>query len=470
MAMGNLSELRANVAVLCRAFLIVFGAMALMLAYWHVIQAPALRSSRYNPRAQERAKTANPGRIVTADGQEVLAPVRGGAAGTAQYGDPRTYCHLTGYNGRTGLQKSLYEALYGLGRFESPLNQLLGTRPQGCEIALTIDAKAQKMATELMYRKCGAVVALDPRDGAVRVMVSAPDYDPQTVLASADSYRALVEDPDAPELNRALLGQYAPGSVLKILTAAAALDAGAAQSEEEFRCEGHTTIGHAEIKCRLEKGHGTVTLQEAFSDSCNVVFAQLGAQLGPERFPEYVSRFHLLERPGLPLPGKDGQMAPMNGADAEAQVAEAAFGQGATLVSPVQIARMAATIANGGEVPRLKLIRRITRKGGAALYELRPEVLGRAVSAAVAQDVTEMMIETVDSGTGQRAQLEGRRVAGKTGSAQNPSGPAHAWFAGFAPADDPQAVVVVIIENAGSGGEQAAPIARRVLEVLLGGS
>ncbi len=469
MAMGNLTELRASVAVLCRAFLIVFAAMALMLAYWQVVQAPMLRSSTYNPRAHERAKTANPGSLLAADGEPILQGERTNRGAVLTYADPVAYCHLTGYNSRTGLQKSLHHALYGLGRYENPVTELLGGRPQGCKITLTISARAQKLAAELMHRKSGAVVAVDPRDGAVRVMVSAPGYDPRAVLASADAYRRLAQDPDAPELNRALLGQYAPGSVLKVFTAAAALDAGLASPEEEFHCDGEVGIGGTTIRCRRQSGHGELTFAEAFADSCNVVFGRLGAELGPEGLADYAERFHLLAHPELPLPGKDGKMAAMDGADAEAQAAEAGFGQGATLVSPAQIARMAATIANRGEVPKLRLVQSITRGDGAPLYRMRSETLGRAVSASTAETVTEMMVQTVDTGTGRRARLGGLQVAGKTGSAQNPAGPAHAWFVGFAPADAPEAVVAVVIEHAGSGGEEAAPLARRVLEVLLEG-
>ncbi|MCE5217317.1 hypothetical protein LLH03_09845 [bacterium] len=465
--MHDVEQLRINVTRLCRGLLMGFLALSVWLAYWHVVRAPELRADTQNPRTRDRLKVIQPGKLMTHDGVTILTGERGEEGWYFEYPGHETYCHLTGYNLKTGLQATLHDALYGLGKYEDPIVALLRGQPQGCQITLTIDAKAQEVAHRLMQDKVGAVVAMDPRDGSIRTLVSSPGYDPPRVLESPDDFMIFQNHPDKPELNRALLGQYAPGSVLKILTAAAALDMGVVKPDDKFTCAGKATISGSEIRCRLPKGHGRISFTWALADSCNVIFAEVGRGMGPAKFREYVSRFHLLDAPALSLPARGGRMANMAGPKAEVECAEAAFGQGATLTSPLAIARMTATIAAGGAVPVPKLLEQVKSARGRLLARLKPEAEGQAVSAAAAKAVTKMMVETVNRGTAGEAAIRGVAVAGKTGSAENPTGLPHAWFTCFAPADNPTAVVTVVVENGGAGGEVAGPIARQVLEALL---
>ena len=465
--MREIDHFRANVFSLARAFTVAFAVMALGLAYWHAVRAPELRADKHNPRTRERIKLTKPGRILAADGSIILEGVKPDGEWYLEYADPETYCHLTGYNSRTGLQASLRNALYGMGEFEDPWTRILSGRPEGCDVHLTIDPEAQRLAAGLMQGLRGAVVALDPATGKVLVMVSAPAYNPTHVLASAADYALFSQSDEKYELNRALQGQYAPGSVLKVFTAAAALDKQVASPEDQFLCTGTHEVSGAIIRCRRESGHGSIDLEEALVDSCNVVFAQLGQALGPEAFRQYATAFHLLDRPDLPLPAKGGRMAAMDGPDAQVEVAEAAFGQGATLVSPAAIARLTATIAHAGSVPRLTLVDHIVGPNGKVILRAQPESLGKAISSETARELAGMMVEVVERGTGRNARIRGVRVAGKTGSAQNPSGENHAWFAGFAPVDAPRVAVAVIVEHGGAGGDMAASIARQVMESLL---
>ncbi len=465
--MRDTDQLRSNVLTLCRGFLLGFAVLALWLVYWQVIQAPSLRADPHNPRAKERIKLTRPGRVLAEDGTPMLEGARSNGEWYLEYPGPHDYCHLTGYNDRTGLQVRLRDPLYALGRYEDPWARILRGRTQGCDVRLTINAKAQKLATRLMAGRSGAVVAIDPRDGAVRVMVSAPAYDPTRVLTSSADYAEFTKNADKPELNRALLGQYAPGSVLKVLTAAAAIEEKVADPDDEFDCDGTLDMPGATIHCRRTMGHGTIDMTEALVDSCNVVFARLGRKLGPERFLDYVEGFHLLTPPRLPLLARGGRIADMTGPNAKVEVAEAAFGQGATLVSPATMARLAATIAAGGEVPALRLIESIVAADGMEYPMEKPAPLGRAVSAATAATVGGMMVEVVERGTGSNARIPGISVAGKTGSAQNPAGLAHAWFIAYAPAENPVVAVAVIVEHGGAGGRVAAPIARKVIQAIL---
>jgi penicillin-binding protein A len=466
--MRDLDQIRTHVTRLSRALLFAFAFMSVWLAYWHVVASPALSADPGNPRAKERLKSTEPGRVVTADGKGVLSGARSQQQWYLEYPGADLYCHLTGYNERTGLQASLHEALFGLGRYADPWVRLLRGKGQGCEITLTLNSGAQTAAATGLMGREGAVVALDPRTGAVLALVSSPGYDPQSILDSTTDYDLFRTSPAKPELNRALQGLYAPGSVLKIFTAAAALDAGKALPTDEYECKGELEIAGTTVKCHSRGGHGRIGLTDAIAQSCNVAFAELGNSLGAAVFGDYVTRFHLLEAPDLALPASRGRMASMSGPSGEAQLVEAAFGQGATLVSPAMMARLAATIAAEGNVPRLQLIQRIALpNGGRALAELRPEVLGRAVSPETARTVAGMMVEVVERGTGRGAGISGVSVAGKTGSAENPSGEPHAWFIGFAPAESPTVAVAVVVEHGGAGGEAAAPIAARVIEECL---
>jgi peptidoglycan glycosyltransferase len=465
--MHDVEVLRSNVIRLCRGMLVAIALVTLWLAYWHVVAAPGLRADSRNPRTRERMKLTQPGRIITRDGKVILEGQQEQGTWFVEYPGRELFCHLTGYNSKTGLQPALHDPLYALGRYEDPWCRVLRGRPTGCDVTLTVDAAAQEVAARQMVGKVGAVVAMDPRDGAIRVLVSSPVYDPPTVLESPDDFALFQHHPDKPELDRALLGQYAPGSVLKVLTAAAALDSGVAKPSDRFTCNGETVVEGAAIRCRREKGHGKTTFEWAFADSCNVIFAEVGRGMGPARFREYVSKFHLLDRPALPMPAAGGRMASMTGPRADLDCAVAAFGQGATMVTPLAMAQMTATIANGGQVPAPKLIERIKGARGRVLEEIRAESLGQAVSAQAAEAVTRMMVTTVTRGTGGAAQISGVKVAGKTGSAENPSGLPHAWFVGFAPAQQPKIVVAVVVENGGAGGEVAAPIAREVMQALL---
>ncbi len=465
--MHDVDELRINVVRLCRGLLFVFALTALWLGYWHVIRAPQLRADSHNPRATERLKLTQPGRVLTRDGAAVLEGRKDHGVWYLEYPGREVYCHLTGYNAAGGLQVALHDALYAQGQYEDPWCRILRGRPTGCDIGLTIDGGAQTLATREMAGKCGAVVAMDPRDGAIRVLVSAPGYDPTSVLVSAADYELFRNNPDKPELDRAVAGQYAPGSALKILTAAAALDRGVVKPSDTFECSGQVKIDQGLIRCRRANGHGRISLTTAMADSCNVVFAEIGRGLGPATFLDYVNRFRLTQRPRLPLYAREGRMPAMVGPKAELQVAEAAFGQGRALVTPIAMARLAATIANAGVVPQLRIVDHITGAGGKAYYRLTPGTDGQAVAPQAARETAGMMVATVERGTGRRAQIPGVAVAGKTGSAENPAGPPHAWFVGFAPADRPRVAVAVIVENGGAGGEVAAPIAQRVMRELL---
>ncbi|MGD9497644.1 MAG: peptidoglycan D,D-transpeptidase FtsI family protein [Armatimonadota bacterium] len=442
-----------------------FALLCVLLGYWQLVRAPGLRADEHNSRAQDRLRLIQPGRLYDADGDLLMGVERTARGYQRTYPAGRYVCHLTGYNDRSGLQWGLREAFLGIGRYEKPWAEFVEGPLQGNDVVLTIDLDAQQLATRLLRGKRGAVVALGAQTGAVLALVSAPAYDPDVILSSKWDYQLFREDPDSPELNRALQGLYPPGSTLKIMTAAIALDLGRVTPDTTFKCDGKYKVDGAEITC--PRPHGTVTLQQALAVSCNTTFARLGTYIAGDEFASYVERFRLLEPAQMPLPSAQGRMGELGGSDGAVLLAETAFGQGKTLVTPLAIARLTLALAKGGTVLEPYMVDSVRGPDGRVRASARARVGGQAVSPAAAARVAGMMVRVVEEGTGRVAQLPGIEVAGKTGSAENPHGEPHSWFTGFAPADDPQVVVTAVVENAGAGAEAAAPIVREVMAYLL---
>ncbi len=442
-----------------------FAVLCVYLSWWQVLRAPALRADEHNSRARDRLRTIEPGEVLDADGEVLLGVERGREGWERTYPAGRYVAHLTGYNDRSGLQRGLRDALLGVGRYEKPWAEFIEGPLRGNDVKLTVDLDAQQLATRLLRGRRGAVVALGAQTGAILALVSAPAYDPARILDSEWDYRLFQEDPELPELDRALQGLYPPGSVLKVMTAAIALDLDRVEPDTTFECAGSYEIGGAKITC--PRAHGKVTLAEALAVSCNTTFARLGEYVGGDEFIDYVQRFELLEPAHIPLPALPGKIGDLGRQSDGVLLAETAFGQGETLVTPFAIARLTQALANGGTMIEPYLVSEVTSPAGHVVASARERVAGQPVSAGTAAQVAGMMVGVVEEGTGQVAALRGIEVAGKTGSAENPHGEAHSWFTAFAPADRPEVVVTCVVENAGAGSEAAAPIVREMLTHLL---
>jgi len=435
------------------------------LGYWQVLRAPQLRADEHNSRAQDRLRTIRPGELRDVEGELLLGVEKRGGRWRRTYPEGRYVAHITGYNDRSGVQRGLRDAFLGVGRYEKPWAEFVEGPTVGNDVTLTIDLDAQRLATRLLRGRRGAVVALGAHTGAVLALVSAPTYDPEQILESEWDYQLFQEDPERPELNRALQGLYPPGSVLKIMTAAIALDLDRVRPETTFECDGEYEVDGARITC--PRAHGRVTLEEALEVSCNTTFANLATYFTVDEFTDYVNRFELLERAHLPLASSAGRIGDFSGDNRDVLLAETAFGQGETLVTPFAIARLTLAIANGGVVLEPYLVDTVRSPQGRIIFSARPHEVGRAVSPETAAAVAGMMVKVVEEGTGRVARLRGISVAGKTGSAENPHGRPHSWFTAFAPADRPEVVVTAVVENGGAGAEAAAPIVREVMAYLL---
>ena len=482
-----------RVALACLA---LFGLLLVNVNWVQVVKADAYRNDPSNSRVLLRTyeRERGPIAVVAADGrrQPIAESVKtdGPLTWLRTYPGGPAYAHVTGYfslvYGLTGIERARNDVLSGEADelFVRRLSDYVtGREPQGGPVVLTLDPQAQQAAVDGLGRQRGAVVALDPKTGRVLAMHSNPSFDPAK-LSSFDPaqirayYKELTEREDDPLLNRAISKTYPPGSTFKVITAAAALESGEITPETQIPSPRVLDLPQTTADLRNFGGgdcdRDTSTLAQSLEISCNTSFGQLGLDLGGEALREQAQKFGF---------GENDLRVPTSVADSvfpeelnPPQSAQAAIGQFDVRVTPLQMAMVAAAIANDGELMEPQLVKEVQAPDQSVLEAPRPRSIGRAVSGEVAAELTRMMELVVQgpNGTGKNAQIEGVRVAGKTGTAQHAPGRApHAWFISFAPADDPQVAVAVVVEEGGdfgneiTGGRASAPIARAVMEAVL---
>ncbi len=486
----------------CLAVIALFTLLLLNANYVQVVKADAYRDNPGNSRVLLRtyAIQRGPIAVLAADGrtrEPVARSVRtdGPLAYLRRYPGGSSYAHVTGFYslvyGATGTERAENEILSGRDDqlFVRRISDTItGREPAGGGVVLTLDPRAQEAAVKGLGDNRGAVVALDPSTGAVLAMVSKPSYDPERLSSFTPAdirayYDQLVKDPADPLINRGINRLYPPGSTFKVVTAAAALSSG--RYAPTTRIPSPRVLDLPQTSAGLRNfggescGGDTITLADALRISCNTAFADLGLKLGAGPLREQAQAFGF---------GEEGFRAPTR-VDASRfpedpnppQTAQSAIGQFDVRVTPLQMALVAAGVANGGEVMRPYAVREVDAPDESKLREASPETYGRAVSPEVARQLTEMMRLVVTRGTGRGAQIAGLQVAGKTGTAQHaPGEPPHAWFIGFAGTGDEvggagrKVAVAVVVEDGGNAGSEAtggalsAPIAAAVIRAVLG--
>jgi penicillin-binding protein 2 len=389
---------------------------------------------------------------------------------------------LDGYlRGRDGGERIEVDAL---GR---PVQVMKRDEPDpGGQVITTIDRRIQETAERAMTGRAGAVVVMDPRNGDVLAMTSSPSFalDRLTGNLDRDDWRRLVSDPRTPLMNRALQSQYAPGSVFKIVVAAAGLQEGTLTPMDHTHCNGEFHMGGWTFKDWKEGGHGNVDLRSAIVHSCNIFFYQAGLKVGGEAIVRYARAFGLGASTGTDLGGEKRGLIPVvdvrrhrgsRGWQAGDTV-NISIGQGPVLVTPMQVARMMSAVANGGILWKPRLVQRVEEPDGSLAYSTSSKMTGHVDLAPVVWAFLKSALVGVvndGGGTGAAARIPGVLIAGKTGTAQSVAksdasrGQDHAWFASFAPAGDPQVVVVVLVERGGKGGQVAAPIAQQIYRAIF---
>ncbi|HEU5432180.1 MAG TPA: penicillin-binding protein 2 [Thermomicrobiales bacterium] len=397
------------------------------------------------------------------------------AAPVVGYFSPRLY-------GASGLEAAYDDALAGRASGNAvaqELDRLLGRSQLGLDLHLTLDANLQDLADRELAGRPGAAVLLDARTGAVLALASSPHVDPSQLggtdaagTAAAQAYWATIaDDPAAPLLPRATQGLLTPGSIFKVVTAAAALDSGAATPDSTYEDDGQFTVqGHTiDDPNRPDPSQTTWTLTQALGWSLNAVFAQVGLQLGADPLRDMAARFGFGGALPFDLPTAASQLASDAGdLGNPATLADTAFGQGEIETTPLQMALVAACVANDGRIMRPYLVDRATAPDGAVAWQTRPSVWRRPIGDPAANELAQMMVWATTEGGNRAAAIPGYTVGGKTGTAETGRGTTHAWFIGWA-TDGPRAyAVAVVVEEGGSGGSVALPIARDLLAGALG--
>ncbi|WP_433013020.1 peptidoglycan D,D-transpeptidase FtsI family protein [Kribbella sp. CA-294648] len=472
------------------------GAIVLMLAlmanstYLQAFRSNELNGRNDNTRVRDQQFSVNRGPILIGS-----TPIAQSKEINDKYKYQRTYSSgplyapVTGFYsfqfGRGGIELNQNSELNGSDpslAFRRVVDVLTNQRQQGASVSLTLNAAAQQAAYQALGTKKGAVVALDPKTGKVLALVSKPSYDPN-LLASHDlakasaAWKQLNASDEKPMSNRAIKELYPPGSTFKLVTAAAALSSGKYKPDTAVHSPAELPLPQTTVPLVNENrqncgGSNNATLTIALRYSCNTAFGSIALDLKADALREQAEKFGFGERQ-LPELGAVASQFP--GDPNEPQTAQSAIGQFDVRATPLQMAMVAAGIANKGEVMKPYLVQSVRTMDLKTISETKPESLHQAVSSDVAAQLTGMMVDVVNNGTGKPGRIDGVQVAGKTGTAQtSKERPPFAWFTAFAPADNPQVAVAVMIEDAGverneiAGGTLAAPVAKKVMEAVLG--
>jgi peptidoglycan glycosyltransferase len=451
-----------------------FFGLAGLLVYWQVVRSQGLDEAASNPRVAEASQRELRGSIYAANGQILASSVRQPDGSVRRVYATPSLAQTIGYvsirYGASGLEAS-YDGYLSGQQGASPLDAIWSdiTRnpARGNDLVLTIDPALQQIAARALGSRKGAVVALDPQTGAVKALVSSPTYDPNQLDALGQN---LLSDPNEPLLNRATQGLYPPGSTYKTVTATAALDSGTVKPSDIYKCINGIVVNGFVIACtNAPPGQTQWDFLHAYVYSINATFAQVALQVGAARFSEYSHRFGVGEQIPFDIDLATSQILRPGASFDNVLLASSGFGQGQISVTPMQMALIAATVANTGAEPSPYLVQQVRDPNGNAITEHTPQVRQEVMQPETARTMQQFMSTAVQEGFGQEAGMQGLDIAGKTGTAETgTSATAHAWFIGYAPASAPKLAVAVIVENGGPGGVTAGPIAAQMLKTVLG--
>ncbi len=472
--------------------LVLFGVLIAFTSRWTVFEAASLEDNQLNRRGLIEQQQVPRGLILARDGTTVLArsdPQGRGKQRTyvRSYPEGETFGHPVGYSyidiGESGLERSRNDALTGdLNEFGTIFRELQSKEREGDDVVTTLDPAAQQQAMELLAGHKGSIVALEPSTGRVRVMASTPGYDPNTVNQPS-VFKELNQPNTGNRLtNRAVQTNYQPGSTFKVVTAAAALDTGKVTPDSIVDGSSPQTISGVPLANSGGVSYGPITLTTALTNSVNTVFAKLGEQVGSKTLVEYMERFGFYKDPQLDYPEDSMLASGIRNAEGRLvtsgfDVGRVAIGQGGAegqvQVTPLQMAQVAGAVANGGKLIRPRLTDRIVGQDGRVEERIDPATQSQVMKKETAAELTEMMTDVVNEGTGVAAALSDVQVAGKTGTAEVKNETLNqVWFIGFAPVEAPRYAIAVTLEDqpiGTSGGANAAPLAAQVLQTLLGG-
>jgi peptidoglycan glycosyltransferase len=468
-----------------RLYVVVIVLFAILVGFtsnWTVFGAEALRDNSKNRRELLEQQRIRRG-VIRADDANLLARSvrRPDDTYTRTYPEDSLFAHAIGYSftrfGRAGLEQSRNDALSGTtNELGTIFDRLSGGEPEGDDVRTTLDPAAQRAAIQGLAGRKGAVAALDPQTGAIKVMASVPSYNPNEI-GRPGAFTRLNRDSDAPLLNRTTQSGYPPGSTFKVVTAIAAMDSGQYTPDSMVSGRNLKPISGVPLRNFNNEDFGQITLTDALTNSVNTVWAEVGEKLGKRTMGRYMNRLGFNEQVRVDLPSDERRASGefVNGrlirpTSPRVDVGRMAIGQDKLNVTPLQMAMVPAAVANGGSLMEPHLTDRIVDRDGRTVDRIQPREMSQVMSGKAAGEVADMMGKVVEEGTGTAAALEGISVGGKTGTAEvdRPCGPNQAWFIAFAPRHDPKVAIAVTVEcTSGTGGDTAAPIAKQVMQELL---
>lgn len=463
----------ANREILVVTYIFIGLFVLLLVNFSHFLFADSktVINNTYNKRQDLLAERVVRGQILGNKG-EVLAQTVEDDDGNSKrvYPYKDLFVHVVGRfdKGKTGIELSENFNLLtsNANPVEKIFNELSEKKNVGDNIVTTLDVELQKVAYNALGNHKGAVVVLEPSTGKILAMVSKPDYDPNQITSTWEDLTNN-SDNNSALINRATQGLYPPGSTFKIVTALQYMRENSNYKKFEYKCDGHFSIDGMRINCYNNKVHGTVDLNKAFAKSCNSTFASIGTKLNRNSWISTCNS--LLFNSQLPLPFSYKKSSfTLDSTSKDTLTAQTAIGQGNTLITPMHNLMIVSAIANGGTLMKPYVVDHIENYVGNVVSKNMPSSYGNLITAKEAKALTNMMVEVVSDGTGYKLNSNKYKAAGKTGSAEFNSGKSsHAWFVGFAPSDNPQIAVSVIVEGAGTGSDYAVPIAKKIMDTYF---
>jgi penicillin-binding protein A len=474
--------MNAPITRLYVVFLLLFAVLVAGTSWNTVFRADDLRNQPKNRRQLLEQQRIRRG-VIRDDGGALLARSlrREDGTYTRTYPENGLFAHAVGYSytryGRSGLEQARNDELSGTtNELGTIFDRLSGTQPQGNDVTTTLDPDAQRVALQGLNGRRGAVVALDPQTGAIKVMASVPGYNPNDI-GDPGKFTQLNRDPNAPLLNRNTQAGYPPGSTFKVVTAIAAMDSGEFTPDSTVSGRNLKPISGVPLRNFNNEQFGDITLTDALTHSVNTAWASIGEKLGKRTMAKYMDRLGFNEQVKVDLPSDERRASGefVNGRlisplSPRVDVGRMAIGQDKLNVTPLQMAMVASAVANGGKLMEPHLTDRIVDRDGRTVDRIQPKEMSQVMSGESAGEVADMMGKVVEEGTGTAAALEGISVAGKTGTAEvdRPCGPNQVWFIAFAPRHNPKVAIATTVEcSNGTGGDTAAPIAKQVMQELL---
>lgn len=470
-----MNDISTNIKKVLVVFLVCFMGVIMYITYFQVFKAEKIVQSPYNKRIQAKRNSILRGTIYD---RNMTALTKSKKISTLNqertYTKGSAFAHVLGYvnprYGITGLEKQYDSTLLGEDAMDlSKVVQFVTEKKDevGYSIRTTLDSKIQKKAYSLLGNNKGAVVAIEPQTGEILAMVSTPSFDPNNL---EKNWQNLNTNKDIPLYNRAILGMYPPGSTFKVVTAVSALENLPGITERRFDDDG-VLVFNAKESLKNYAGHsyGNINLKQAFYKSSNVVFGTLGMELGNEALKTTAEKFYFNNTiPSNDFVAKNSRFPSLESYE-KGNMAQSAIGQGEVLATPIEMALVAASIANDGVIMKPLIVKEILKPTGQSIKKIKAEELQRVTSIENAKIIKEYMRATVTEGTGGAAALESVEVCGKTGTADTgrEGEKPHSWFIGFAPYDNPKIAIAVIVENGGTGGGIAAEIAGQVIKTAL---